>query len=437
MKKLSVFELGIMTVAGVFMLNTLPLMAVYGFSSIFYYLFGAILYFIPLAFICAELSSGWAQTGGAYIWIREAFGSHIGFLGVWLEWSNTVISFPALLVFIGTTFIYAINPALANNKYIMLALLLTIFWGLTIINFLGFNISGRMSVIGFILGSLLPILLLIALSIVWLGLKHPSHIHVDWHLPTFNPKHSAFLVGLLLGYAGIQITAYHAQEIPNAQKNFPRAILIVVILMLFISIGGSLAIAIVVPSQQLNIISGVMQAIALFLAAFHLQAFIPYIAILIALGLLAMLNLWVIGPSKGLCISLNQPFTHLLVYQAIIITLLSVVYLWMPNIQSAYWMLIALTAILTLMMNILMFASLLRLRYTQPNRYRTYRIPGKNIGAWIVCITGMVVCFAAIILGFFPPIQLKTGHLFFYETFLMGGIILIVSVPLLFKISKS
>lgn len=446
---IGVLAIAMMSVAGIFTLRTLPLMAVYGLSSVFYYVIAALLFFIPSALICAELATGWSKTGGLYVWVREAFGRRIGFLAIWLEWINTVISFPATLAFITATIAYALDPALANNKLYMLILMLILFWGTTLINFFGIKFSSWVSNFGLILGTGLPCLIIIALAAKWLITGHHSQIAFTTTniLPNFSFVKSAFLVGLILGYSGMQISAFHAQEVKNPQLNFPRAIFIAVLIILCLSITGSLAIAIVVPSQKINLITGLMQAVVAFFNMYHLGWLVPIVAILTALGTFSMLNMWVIGPCKGLLASANEGDlpkllqrinkhnapTTLLLLQAIVGTIFSLVYLLMPTINSSYWILVALTSILTMMMCILIFASVIRLRYTQPDVPRAYKVPGGYFGVWLIAGTGILTCAFAFFLGLMPPEQLHHVNVRFYETFLIAGVIILTIIPLMIK----
>ena len=56
----------------------------------------------------------------------------------------------------------------------------------------------------------------------------------------------------------------------------------------------------------------------------------------------------------------------------------------LPSVQAAYQILSQLTVILYLIMYLLMFAAAIYLRYSQPNRPRPYRIPGGDIGMWLI-----------------------------------------------------
>ena len=67
--KLGVFTLAIMNVTAVVSLRGLPSEAEYGLSSIFYYIFAAIFFLIPVSIVAAELATGWPQKGGVFRWV--------------------------------------------------------------------------------------------------------------------------------------------------------------------------------------------------------------------------------------------------------------------------------------------------------------------------------------------------------------------------------
>lgn len=73
-KVLSVFSLVMINVIAVDSLRTLPISAKLGASLISYYVVAALTFFIPIALVAAELATAFPNTGGIYVWVREAFG---------------------------------------------------------------------------------------------------------------------------------------------------------------------------------------------------------------------------------------------------------------------------------------------------------------------------------------------------------------------------
>ena len=97
--KLGVFTLAMINVAAIVSLRGLPSEAVYGLSSIFYYVFAAIFFLIPTSLVAAELATGWPENGGVFRWVGEAFGARAGFLAIFLQWVESTIWFPTVLTF--------------------------------------------------------------------------------------------------------------------------------------------------------------------------------------------------------------------------------------------------------------------------------------------------------------------------------------------------
>ncbi len=67
-----------------------------------------------------------------------------------------------------------------------------------------------------------------------------------------------------------------------------------------------------------------------------------------------------------------------------------------------------------------------RLRYTQPDRVRPFRVPGGNIGMWIIAGFGFLTAMLVFLLGFVPPEKLDYASVWHYEAYLSAGVIIIV-----------
>jgi len=417
---LGVFTLAMINVAAIATLKNFPTMAEYGLSLIFYFVVASIIFFIPTSLISAELATGWPQTGGVYVWVKEGLGAKLGFLAIWLWWFENVIWYPTILAFTASTVAYVFDPALAANKFFTLAVVLIAFWGGTLINLKGMKASGIISTVGVIAGTIIPGALVITLGIVWLATGGEIQIGLsagDLVPDITKMGNMTYLVAVLLAVAGMEMSAVHAQEVKNPQRDYPKAILLSAIVILAVTVLGSLAIAFVVPKSSLSLTAGVMEAFEVFFGAYHIKWIVPVVAILIALGGLATMSTWIVGPSKGLLatakhgdlppifakVNKNHMPIPLLILQGVIVTGLALVFLLMPSVSASYWILTALTAQQYLILYILMFAAAIRLRYTQPDVPRAYRIPFGNFGMWAVGGIGIVGALFAITVGFFPP----------------------------------
>jgi glutamate:GABA antiporter len=447
-KTLSVLSLVMINVIAIDSVRTLPMGAEYGFSLVFYYLLAALVFFLPVALVAAELATGWPETGGVYVWVREAFGKKVGFVTIWLQWFYNVCWYPTIMATVAATLAYCIDPNLVNDKTYMLMTIIPFFWGCTLINFFGMGTSSWVSTITAIIGTLVPMVFIIGLGAFWMYLGKPIQITFSW--TTFLPDLShvnnlVMLTGLIYGLVGMEMSASHAAEVKNPQRDYPRATLWSGMLILGTLIFASLAIALVIPQQQLNVVSGLLQGFDVFFKAFDIAWVTPVLALLIIIGALGGVNAWILGPSKGLLVasqdgslplqlsktnSRGVPVAVLLI-QGGVFTLLCSVFLLMPSVSSSFWVLTDVTSILSLMVYIVMFAAALRLRYKYPHVQRAFVVPGGKFGLWLACVAGMISCLFTIAIGFLPPAQIPVGSLLRYELIIAGGIVLGCLLPLL------
>lgn len=445
---LSIFVLAMLNVSIMASLRNLPLVAEYGLSAVFYFFLVAMGFLIPAALVSAELATGWPKMGGVYIWIREALGDRWGFFAIWMQWVHNVAWYPVILSFVATTLAYVIEPTLAESKVYVLGVILGGFWGMTLLNYLGIRTSSWFSTIGVIVGTIAPGLFIIALGASWLILGHAPHFELSWSalLPKWEGiGNLVFLAGLFLAFAGLEVSAAHAADVKNPQKNFPKAIVLAAIITFFIFMLGALSIATLIPKSEISLVAGLMEAFSVFFAKYNLGWILPIMGALLIIGAIAEINAWIVGPVKGLyatAVHGNLPPslqklnrhgmpTNLLVLQGVIVTAASCVFLWMPTLSSSYWILSALSAQSYLFMYILMFIAALVLRYRKPHVPRAYKVPFKHRGIWLVCTLGILSSLFAIFIGFVPPTGLQVGSLVFYDTFLFIGLLIMAGLPLI------
>ncbi|HVY53605.1 MAG TPA: APC family permease [Gammaproteobacteria bacterium] len=454
-KPLSVFALVMINVIAVDSLRNLTIGAEFGFALMFFYTAAALLFFVPTILITAELATGWPVTGGSYVWIREAFGPRLGFFSIWLQWIYNVVWYPTIFAFIGGVLAYLIDPQLVDNKFYMLGVILVSFWIMTFINCAGLKTSSLVSTIGAIFGTILPMLLIAILGGLWLYWHNVSHI--NFSLASFWPQHAdlknlAFLTNILFGLMGMEMSAVHAGDVANPKRDYPRALFYSTFIILATLMFSSLAISIVIPAQELNLVSGLIDAFKIFFETYHLGYLVPVMAVLIVVGSLSGAGAWIIGPARGLLVASEdndlprflQKMNNrkmpvgILITQGVIVTLLCSAFFIMPTVKSSYWLLSNLTAQLALMFYILLFAAAIRLHHSCSHVERAFKIPGGSIGIWLVSGTGIITCVVAIIVGFLPPQQVGVVDLLKYEIILSLGIIACCLPPFLFcKRSKT
>ena len=133
--------------------------------------------------VAAELATGWPGKGGVYVWVKAAFGEKWGFTASWIQWFQMTTGFIGILAFIAGTLAYLFNPALANNKPFIFLVILVVWWGATILNFRGLKTYARYTTLFVILGTFIPIVILIVGGLWLVGTGHKTLIPI---FPTWS-----------------------------------------------------------------------------------------------------------------------------------------------------------------------------------------------------------------------------------------------------------
>ena len=447
---MSIFTMSMLTVAAVLSLRNLPSQAEYGYSVIFYMVASSLFFFIPSALVSAELASAWPEDGGVYLWVKEAFGPKWGFVAIFMQWVENLPWFPAVLTFVASSIAYVFDPKLATNRWFVLITIWVSLWLATFLNFKGMRLSAFLSSSGAIAGTVAPgiVIILMAAGYLLAGKAPMIRFSAGALIPDLGSWDQLMLLsGMMVGLAGMEMSAVHVTEMDDPEKRFPKAIFSAAALVILLSVLGSLAIAFVVPPAQISLAAGADQAFNAVFKVFRIEWMTPIMCFLLAYRAITMVVTWVLGPSKGVLEVAREGYlpkywqyrnehgmpTRILIIQGVISSLLALVVLFMPTISGAFWIMSALTAQLYMIMYLFMFAAAIKLRYSQPDKHRPYRVPGGKLGMWIISGVAFLTALFAIIVGFIPTSGVRaagTEHVVLYVGFLFFGSLFFVAVPL-------
>ncbi|MFD0683423.1 APC family permease [Actinomadura fibrosa] len=437
--------LALMTTSSVASLRPSPTMAVYGLACVFLYVVPALVFLLPTSLVSAELASGWE--GGVYNWVSLGISKPMGFLAVWCQFAMTIFYYPSLLGYVASTLAYVFNPDLASSGVWTAAVIMICYWSGVWISSRGTKGVAGLASAGLVLGTLIPGAVLITLGLVFLGQGNSSAAPMtsDHLLPAWTGLASLVLiVNNFLSYSGMEMNAVHVSLLRRPAKEFPRAMFLAMGLVLLIFILPALAISWVVPSEQLSLTAGVMQAFDAVFAEFGSQWLTPVVGIMLVTASLGGMLTWLAGPSRGLLLISRQegylpPFLqrlnkngvqqNILVVQGLITTVIALLYAFVPDVSSAYWIFSVITTQVYLIMYLLLFVAAVRLRRNDPDHPRGYRAP-MLAG---LCGIGFAASLAALLVGFVPPSQFESGNAGLYILFVAGGALgLGLLVPYLF-----
>jgi amino acid transporter len=429
--------LAFMTVSSVASLRPAPTMAVYGLSSVFLYAFAGLVFMIPTALVAAELASGWK--GGVYRWVSEGISPRMGFLAIWCQFAMTIFYYPSLLAFVASTFAYVVNPEWASSGVYTAIMIIGIYWIGVFVSSQGTKALAGLASSGLFIGTLIPGALLIILGIVYLGDGNTSAapMDIDYLIPAWTGIASLVLiVNNFLSYSGMEMNAVHVSELRQPGKEFPRGMFLAMGLVLAIFILPALAISWVVPAEDLTLTAGLMQAFEAFFAYFNMTWLTPIIGLMILCASLGGMLTWLAGPSKGLLLigrregylppyfqKMNEHGIqqNILVAQGFVTTVIALLYAFIPDVSSAYWIFSVMTTQVYLVMYVLMLFAAMKLRKNQGEHPRGFKAPALTL----LCFVGMAASVAAFFIGFVPPSQFENGSTAAYIAIVGGGVLLI------------
>ncbi len=449
--RIGVLMLTLMTAALFLTLRNMPMMADTGMRMVFFNIITVFAFLIPVALVSAELATAWPKNG-VFHWVEAAFGTRWGLTAVWLQWVQSLFGITSILSYVAASLAYAINPALSNSRIFIVTVILVVYWAATLLNLRGMRASSLISSVCLGAGVLLPTVLLVGLAVLYVSQGHPLQLNlsmtVDNWLPVNDARQSLVLfLSFIFGVVGIEVSASHAREVRNVQHNYPIAVFSAAILGFVLTLLGGLAVAVVLPKDKLDLVSGSVQALQALFHTWHIDGLLPPVALLVALGAAGQVSTWVVGPVKGMWAAGragNLPTVlqatnaygvprNLLMVQASLMSTVALVFLVVPSVDSAFLLLTSAAVILYAVMYLMLFATAIRLRYSHADTPRPYRVPGgRSWGLWLVAGTGFATTFACFLIGFLPP-GTDIGALTYALAMFFTLVVMLVAPQLLYR----
>ncbi|MGX5378073.1 glutamate:gamma-aminobutyrate antiporter [Ligilactobacillus sp. LYQ135] len=450
-KILSLFGFFALTSSMVLTVYEYPTFATSKLNLIFFVILGGLFWFLPTALVSAEMASvkGW-EDGGVYSWVSNSLGNKWGFAAIFFQWFQITVGFVTMDYFIiGALSIVFDWPALNNSPVVKFLGVLIMFWILTFIQMLGTKYTARIAKMGFVGGILIPSVIFFILSIAYIAQGNALQIsfNIKNLIPNFS-KISTLVVftSFILAFTGIEASASHVNELKNSSKNYPIAILMLVILAISLDALGGISVAAVVPQKDLSLSAGVVQAFKSLLLHFnsHLDWLVKLLALTIVFGVIAEISSWIIGPSRGVYVAAQQGLmpkifrkvnkhgvpVPLLIAQGIVVTIWDAVLTFGGGSDNVSFLAaVSLTVVIYLVCYLLMFIAYFNLVYKKENLKRTYNVPGGKVGKTLFALSGLLTSIFAFVVSFATPSALPPQDGKIYQVVLICSFIVALVIP--------
>jgi amino acid transporter len=403
-----------------FSLRWIATAAAAGPSALVIWIIAALGLFVPLVLTVLELSSRYPEEGGLYVWSKRAFGPFPAFLTGWTYWGSNLPYLPGLLYFAAANALFAGGPSWqtlsTNSTYFIVAATV----GLAIaaaMNVVGLNVGKWLNNIGAIAGWL-PAMLLIALGAVAWRL-HGSATDLAPHalVPSTSLKDVIFWSTIAFAYGGVESGSTMGEEIHEARRTVPRALLAAGGVTTALYVIGTLSVLIAIPKNEVSGLQGIMQAVQAMVGRVSAPAWIvPIVAMLVTVNALGGVGGWfaatarlpfVAGIDRYLPSSFGRlhptwhtPYVALLV-QAVIALLFVFLGQAGTSVHGAYDALVSMGIIAYFIPFLFMFAAMIKLQ-REPAGPEVIRVPGGTAVAIAIAALGFATTSVSIVLACVP-----------------------------------
>ncbi|WP_263359724.1 APC family permease [Acidicapsa ligni] len=390
-----------------------------GPSSIAVWIFAWIGFFLPLAASVLELSSRYPQEGGLYVWAREEYGNFAGFMAAWTYWMSNLPYFSAILYFAAGSALFAAGPRgarLASQSGYYMTFSLVALGGITLLNMRGVKPSKWLNNIGAI-GMALPVAVLIILGFIsFLHFGSATHFTLASLIPHTSIKNAIFWSTIFFAFGGVESGSFMGEEIKNTRRTVPRALIAAGLLITLGYIGGTLAMLVALPSEQISGLGGFMTAIVQMCHNLNIDWIVVCIALLVTLSSIGAAGAYLASCSRlpfvaGIDNYLpaafgrihpkwNTPYIAVFFY-GLAGMLFAFLGQAQTSVKGAYDVLVSMSIITYFIPYLFLFASMIRVQ-SKPSGEDIIRVPGGSRIAIALGILGLLTTTITICLSVLP-----------------------------------
>jgi amino acid transporter len=403
-----------------FSLRWIATAAAAGPSAIVIWVIAALGFFVPLVFTTLELSSRYPEEGGVYVWSKQAFGPLAAFITGWTYWGSNLPYFPGLLYFAAGNALFVGGPSwqsLSNNSaYFITVSMAGLILAVTL-HVVGLNVGKWLNNVG-ALACWVPAGGLIVLGLIsWSRFGTATPMDAASFVPSTGLKDVIFWSTIAFAFGGVESGSTMGEEIQDARRTVPRAILTVGAVATVLYIVGTLSVLLAIPREQVSGLQGISQAIQAMSARVGQAWLGPVLAALVTINALGGVGGWFAATARlpfvaGIDRFLPEAFGRLhprwrtpyvaLLVQAAIAALFVFLGQAGTSVRGAYDALVSMGIIAYFIPFLFMFAAMIALQ-REPAGPEVIRVPGGERVAKAVAALGFFVTAVSIVLACVPP----------------------------------
>ena len=418
-RELGFFDLTLFYIAGGLSLRWIATAAAAGPSTIVIWIFACLCFFVPLAASVLELSARYPEEGGLYVWTQHAFGDFSGFLAAWTYWMSNLPFFPAVLYFGAGSLLFAFphGQGIANSRSYYLLFSLGCLAVITMLNVRGLKFGKWLNSVG-AFGSWVPVMILLVLACVSIfRYGSATRFTAASMTPHADLKNAIFWSTIFFAFGGCESGSFMGEEIKNARRTIPRALIVSGVVLAISYIAGTTALLIALPSSAISGLGGFASAVQVMCARLGLSWIIVVIAILIALNSVGGAASFLSSTSRlpfvaGIDRYLPRAFGRVhakwgtpwiaIIFYGLAGMLCALLSQAGSTVQSAYDLMVSMSIITYFIPFIFLFFAMIRLQ-REPVPIGVIHLPGGRPVAVVLASVGLITTVLTIVLAVVPP----------------------------------
>ena len=441
-KKIKLTDIILTVICVVFVAEAAAPVASLGNSQFFWWLFMIVAFLLPYGLISSELGTTYQGDGGLYDWINQAFpGTRWGARASWWYWLNFPLWMASLAVMVPD--LLSIAFGIEISIWVSLAIQLIFILIVTIIAC--YPVCDSVIILNVCAVIKVGLALLVGGMGIYYIVQNGFHNDMSFStfLPSFDLNSLSYIGVIIFNMLGFEVICTFSDDMKDPKKEIPRAIVIGGLVIAAVYLFGGFGIGAAVDPDAISLDTGLVESIQIMSGNVEGGGlFIGAVALLFMVTLFGNMISWSLGVNNTACYAAENgdmpaPFTKrwakndMPIGSAVIngivgaiICVLGVIMSLIAPESELFWTFFALDLVLFLMSYLPIFPAFLKLRKTDPDAERPFKVPGGPLLLKVMAFVPMVLIAASVIFNA-VPMSFDSESLAYYLPIAIGAIICI------------
>ena len=445
-KKFHLIDVILSVICVVFVAEAAAPVASIGNSQYFWWLFMIVAFLLPYGLISSELGTAYVGDGGLYDWIATAWpDSKWGARASWYYWINFPLWMASLAVMCPELlgYLFGWRPGWAMSLLVQLAFI----WIVTFVAFypvcdsiIILNISAAIKILLAVLVGVLGILYVARNGFV-------NNMAARTFLPSFDLESWSYISVIIFNFLGFEVVCTYADNMSDPRRQIPQAIVTGGIVIAAIYLFSAFGIGAAVPTSEISVDSGLIDAVSLMTGNVG-GVLVGVVALLFLITLFGNMISWSMGVNSTAAYAADRgdmpavfrrrwkrndmPVGSALTSGVVasLVCLLGVVIERISPDSSLFWSFFALNLVMLLLSYVPVFPAFLKLRRSDPDTPRPFRVPGSpGFLNWLAYVPMVLILISIIFTAI--PLSFDAQTLSTYLPITIGSVLAILLGELL------